>query len=219
MICLGPGVLILTFIMFLIFTKIAKMCADSKNKKLNWQRLKNRTSILTGLVLFMIYPQIVELLLQSVNCFPSLEEEGPNDVPIYRVRTNPEIICTDEKYILYYYAMFVPGILIYVFIIPVVALYQMAKHSSVIYHSSQSSFKNSNFQALQDIYSMKSAYGFLYAGLNLGQAKSVDDKDNTDVELPDQKEEGVKGGCTKCLAKALSPINGKGVEVKFKKGT
>ena len=90
MICLGPGVLLLTFIMFLVFTKIAKMCADgNKNKNINWQRLKNRTAIVTGLVLFMIYPQIVELLLQSVNCFPSLMEEGPYDTPIYRVRINP----------------------------------------------------------------------------------------------------------------------------------
>ena len=137
MVGLGPAVLLLTFIMFLVFTKIAKMCADTnKNKNINWQRLKNRTAIVTGLVLFMVYPQIVELLLQSVNCFPSLEETGPYDTPIMRVRVNPEIICTDETYTLYYYAMFVPGILIYVFILPVVALYYMAKNSSVIYHSS-----------------------------------------------------------------------------------
>ena len=145
MVCLGPGVLLLTFIMFLVFTKIAKLCADSnKNKKINWQRLKNRTAIVTGLVLFMIYPQIVELLLQSINCFPSLEESGPYDTVVYRVRVNPEIICTDEKYRLYLKTMFIPGILIYVFIIPIVAMVYMAKNSSVIYHSSQSSFKNSN---------------------------------------------------------------------------
>ena len=41
---------------------------------------------------------------------------------------------------------------------------------------------------------MKSAYGFFYAGLDLGQAKSVDDKDNTDMELPEGQEQGVQGG-------------------------
>ena len=137
MVCLGPAALLLTFTMFLVFTKIAKMCADgNKNKKINWQRLKNRTAIVTGLTLFVVYPQIVELLLQSVNCFPSLEEAGPYDTPIMRVRVNPEIICTDEKYTLYYYAMFLPGILIYVFILPMAALYYMAKNSATIYQSS-----------------------------------------------------------------------------------
>ena len=123
MVCLGPGIIIIIFVLMLFATKIAKMCADSKNKKLNWHRLTNRTAILSGLILFMIYPQIVELLLQSINCFPSILEEGPYDTIVYRVRINPEIICTDEKYVLYYWAMFIPGILIYVLIVPIVAVF------------------------------------------------------------------------------------------------
>ena len=172
--------------------------------------------------LFLVYPSICEILLQSVNCFPSILEEddyltdGPNfDTPVSRLRIIPSIKCTDEDYLNYSYYVFFPGIFVYVVFIPIFSLYKMVKYSGVIYQSSEPSFKQNNTPVLKTINSVKSIYGFFYAGLNLG-------KMNENVDLAEESGDedeygGKKGGCKYRCKKILAPIAGSGVEIKLKR--
>ena len=67
-------VFLLNIIVWSIGTKVTKYCKSRQvSSKMNTARLVNRISIVTGMWLYLIYPSICEVLLQSVNCFPSLE--------------------------------------------------------------------------------------------------------------------------------------------------
>lgn len=99
----------------------------------------------------------------------SLEESGPVDIPVSRLRIYPDIVCSGEKYTLYFYALFVPAILLYVFVIPISALYYMCKNSNMIYLSSTVNSAPNNTQDLRTIKRIKSLFGFFYAGMNLGE--------------------------------------------------
>ena len=126
-------VFLLNIIVWSIGTKVTKYCKSGEvSSKMNTARLVNRISIVTGMWLYLIYPSICEVLLQSVNCFPSLEQEGPFDIPVSRLRVYPSIVCTDEDYVFYTYAFYV-FIFIYVIFIPLLALYIMCKNDGVIY--------------------------------------------------------------------------------------
>lgn len=87
-------------------------------------------------MLYIIYPMIISLLFQSIHCFSSLSDVGPIDIPVSRLRIYPNIECTGEKYTFYFYGVFIPAIILYVFVIPICALHYMCKNSNMIYLSS-----------------------------------------------------------------------------------
>lgn len=87
--------------------------------------------------------------MQSVNCFPSLEETGPSDTPVMRLKLYPDIKCDDPKYVNYLWFCFIPGLIIYVFVIPILAAYKMMKNSSIIFFSGEKEYKTGNPQQLR----------------------------------------------------------------------
>ena len=131
MILFPPAVVFLNFFLWYVLTKFTKCCKSGGcGSSVNLSRLLNRVSILVGMCLFIFYPSICEVLLQSVNCFPSLEQEGPFDTPVSRLRIYPSIVCTDHDYVIYSY-VFRFFIFVYVVFIPGVALYYMCKNKWV----------------------------------------------------------------------------------------
>lgn len=147
-------VIVLPFIIFLINvfiwavdSIITKFCAvpeDGEEVVFSRQTLYNKIFITFSMWIYLPYPMIVTYLLQSVNCYGSLREEGPFDEPVQRLRVYPDIECTDEKYVQYFYFCFIPGILLYVFILPGYVINQMIKHRTVIYNSSRAGFLKNN---------------------------------------------------------------------------
>ena len=89
----------------------------------------------------------------------------------------------------------------------------MVKYDGVIYQSSEANFKQNNTPVLKTINSVKSIYGFFYAGLNLGE---IDE--NVDLAADDEDDNQTQDGSNRCK-KLFSPISGNGVEIKFKRGT
>ena len=64
MVALPPGILLFNTLFWFIGTKIAKATGDkAKKSPLNRARLFNRISILSGIMLFFVYPNIIEILL------------------------------------------------------------------------------------------------------------------------------------------------------------
>jgi len=64
MISIPPGVLIFNTLFWFIGTKVAKATgAKEKKSPLNLARLFNRIAILSGLMLYVVYPNILELLM------------------------------------------------------------------------------------------------------------------------------------------------------------
>ena len=166
-------ILILFTIVWTIGTYITKKCKqrdddEDEISRMSIKRLMNRISIITGMCLFLIYPSICEVLLQSLNCFPSLKEEGPGDTIVTRLRIYPNIMCTDDEYLNYRMFVFIPFLILYVIVIPVGALFNMYRVSRDIYLSSEPNFMQNNTQTLMNINNVKSKYGFFYAGLKLG---------------------------------------------------
>lgn len=73
MVALPVVIVLFNFTFWFVGTKIAKATGDKQTTtKLNWARLFNRIAILSGIMLYFCYPNIIELLMQSINCFPSL---------------------------------------------------------------------------------------------------------------------------------------------------
>ena len=143
MVAIPPSLLLFNTLFWITGTKIVKVCGGkAKKTPMNLNRLFNRIAILSGLVLYIIYPNIIELLLHSVNCFPSLKE-FPNgdttstDVNIERLRIYPNIECDDPRYTMHKWALFVPALIFYMLVVPLGALYHMCRSSRTIYLSSE----------------------------------------------------------------------------------
>ena len=214
--------LILFSVVWTIGTFIAKRCKprdedDEDMATISVKRLINRISIITGMCLFLIYPSICEILLQSLNCFPSLTEDGPGDTIVTRLRIYPNIMCTDDEYLNYRTFVFIPFLILYVIVIPVSALWYMQRVSQDIYLSSEPNFRQNNTQTLMNINHVKSKYGFFYAGLKLGQESSAIAVQQNDHDEDDENGDGKKNGrsakCKSCCKNFISPISGAGVRV------
>jgi len=137
MIATPPAIVLFNFILWTVGTKIAKCVSTHENTlPINRQRLLNRIAILSGIMLYIIYPMIISLLFQSVHCFTSLSDVHTNDTPVSRLRIYPNIECEGDKYTYYFYGVFIPAIIVYVFLIPISALHYMCKNSNMIYLSS-----------------------------------------------------------------------------------
>lgn len=64
MVALPPAILLFNLIFWFVGTKVAKATGDSDKKTpLNRSRLFNRIAINSGIMLFMVYPNIIELLM------------------------------------------------------------------------------------------------------------------------------------------------------------
>ena len=59
--------------------------------------IKLRVYVTTCIVLYIVYPKMIEQLLGSLHCFKALAD-GPGDVIIHRLRNHPEILCSDKNY-------------------------------------------------------------------------------------------------------------------------
>lgn len=79
-----------------------------------------------------------------MNCFPSLSTEGPTDVEVSRLRVNPDIDCHSDEYRVYFWSLCVPGILLYVIIVPLVALFYLCKWANYVYLSSEPTVLQNN---------------------------------------------------------------------------
>ena len=123
------GILLGTFIIGVIATRIGMFMQIDRDRNvgMNYRQLLNRVSIFYGIVMYIVYPSIIANLFSAIDCFDSLKEDVLEDQIISRLTAYPEIDCSDPKYISYLFGMFIPGILIYVVLIPVAALYYMCK--------------------------------------------------------------------------------------------
>lgn len=100
MVALPIGILILNLVVWTVGTIFTKLCNGSPSPMaIDKQKLLNRMSIVVGMWLFLVYPSICEILLQSVNCFKSIQEVGPFDTPVTRLRIIPQIECDDAEYL------------------------------------------------------------------------------------------------------------------------
>ena len=77
-----------------------------------------RTYAAFSILMYVVYPNMLEQLLSSVHCFKALAE-GPGDRVIHRLRSHPEILCSSDDYKWYKGFVFVPGIIVWVVIFPV----------------------------------------------------------------------------------------------------
>lgn len=105
-------------------------------------------------------------------------------------------------------------------IIPALALYYMAKKDGAIYRSSESwtKIKQNNRPSMLEIKKIKSMYGFFYSGLKLGQVNSESGLGGGGADGSGTSGDEKAPSCKKFIMKLVSPISGRGVEIKMKKG-
>ena len=132
--------LILNFIYWFLQMVCGSICnPDDGGFRFVCRRLTNRVAVTFGILMFMIYPQVVHFLMQATMCFDSLETAEGKDVIVPRLRMNPEVICSDSQYTLHLYGLIMPGLLLYVIVIPVLAIRRMNDKAEYIYWSGQKS--------------------------------------------------------------------------------
>lgn len=127
-----------------LITRLCSVPEAGEEIGFNRQRIFNKILITFSMWTYLPYPMIVTYLLQSVNCYGSLKTDGPFDEPVQRLRVFPNIECSDERYVQYFYFCFIPGILLYVFVLPGYVINQMIKNRAVIYNSSRAGFLRNN---------------------------------------------------------------------------
>lgn len=88
-------------------------------------------------------------MLQSTACFSSLSEEDGDEI-ILRLRMEPEVICSDSKY-LAHLGLIVPCIIIYNFIIPILAIRKMNHYARDIYLSTHKGAEITDLKSKYDI--------------------------------------------------------------------
>ena len=52
---------------------------------------------------------------------------------------NPEVICNDSQYTLHLYGLIMPGLFLYVFVIPILAIRSLNEKAEYVYWSGQKS--------------------------------------------------------------------------------
>ena len=88
----------------------------------------------TCIVMYFVYPKMIEQLLGSVHCFRALAD-GPGDVIIRRLRNHPEILCSDKNYKWFRGFVFIPGIIVWVVIFPIFIIKKFFDKKNEIYDS------------------------------------------------------------------------------------
>ena len=143
---------------------------DNRNRNsdsLSIGKVTERTFVSTSVVLYLVYPKMVELLLGSVHCFKALDD-GPGDKVVYRLRYHPEITCDSKNYQWYRGFVFIPGVIVWVIIFPCFLIYNFVGKKIQIY-SSQIGHdeEDTKLQEKQMAELVKAQYGFLFVGLKL----------------------------------------------------
>lgn len=84
----------------------------------------------TAVPLYLMYPGIIEMLFSTVSCFKTVGLDDASEVlgttkEEYRLKMLPSIICYEGRHTWYMWFVAVPGILIWVFIFPLVVFWKM----------------------------------------------------------------------------------------------
>lgn len=58
-----PTLICFNALILFVATKLAKAFGQSNNPNLNWQKLVNRLAVISGSMLYFVYPNIIETLL------------------------------------------------------------------------------------------------------------------------------------------------------------
>ena len=132
---------------------------------------------------------------------------------------SPDILCSDSEYILHLVTLVIPGIILYIIVVPIIAVRKMNNMAKVMYISGYQLQSEQTLKDRRDINDVKSLYGFFFSGLNLGgqtftikkEAEEDGDEENTKT-----KTEGEAGApkktlakkCSKCFSGFLMPIQG-----------
>jgi hypothetical protein len=103
-------------------------------KGTSFEVIKLRVYVTTCIVLYVVYPKMIEQLLGSVHCFKALAD-GPGDVVIRRLRNHPEILCSDKDYKWYRGFVFIPGIIVWVVCFPIFIIKKFFDKQNQIYDS------------------------------------------------------------------------------------
>ena len=77
----------------------------------------------TGIVLYVAYPSLIMNLIQATQCL--------DDINV--LRFNPDISCDSDDYKLTYVAVILPGIVLWLGILPILALIMMIKNFNQIH--------------------------------------------------------------------------------------
>lgn len=101
---------------------------------------------------------------------------------VYRLRMSPDVLCSDSRYIVHLAAVILPGILLYVVVIPFLAIRRMNRHAKTIYLSGQLQQSEQEVPQRGKINEVKSEFGFFFSGLNLGSEKFELEKDGGDED-------------------------------------
>ena len=88
--------LILNFIYWFFNMCCGSICYSEGGFRFVCRRLTNRVAVTYGIIMFMIYPQVVHFLMQATMCFDSLNTTEGEDVIVPRLRMSPEVICSDS---------------------------------------------------------------------------------------------------------------------------
>jgi len=136
------------FLVWGVYMWLSAACNPSiGGNRFLFKRLVNRASISIGICIWLIYPSITGFLLQSTNCFGSLSTEGPEDEIVYRLRIAPDVVCSDSKYVMHLLVFVIPGLILYNFVIPFLAIRKMNKYGRAMYVSG---YKPESEQSVKD---------------------------------------------------------------------
>ena len=80
----------------------------------------------------------------------------------------PDILCSETEYIVHLVTIIIPGILLFVFVIPILAIRKMNRAAKLIYISGQQYQSDQTMNERSQINNIKSYYGFFFSGLKLG---------------------------------------------------
>ena len=106
------------------------------------QRFKNSLYSAIGIGMYLVYPEVLMNLLQATGCFKSLKSELPPgmtdlkegllDTKTYRMSMLPDEYC-EEEYWSKYGMIVLPGLFIYMVLIPILLIISASKKSHIIY--------------------------------------------------------------------------------------
>ena len=94
--------------------------------------------------MYLVYPEVLMNLLQATGCFKSLKSEPPPslvykgledelmDTKTYRMNMLPDEYC-EEEYWSKYGVIVIPGLFIYMVLIPILLIISTSKKSHIIY--------------------------------------------------------------------------------------
>ena len=126
----------LPIILFVVNITFWYILSKVRGQSISRIRILNRSAASITIFMYIYYPFIIETLFASVNCFSSQAfnkdpDSHEQSQDVYRLYSAPEILCFEGTNLVYMWLVSIPGIILWVFVSPVLLLRYMTSEDQL----------------------------------------------------------------------------------------